>query len=56
MWRFAVFAFLLFREDLNAWRIAGIAFICVGTVLIARSRLRRRDRRHRLPFRTDRSS
>lgn len=33
----AVFAWLLFREDLNAWRIAGIAFICVGTVLIARS-------------------
>ncbi len=33
----AVFAYLLFREDLNAWRIAGIAFICVGTVLIARS-------------------
>jgi drug/metabolite transporter (DMT)-like permease len=33
----AVFAYFLFREDLNAWRIAGIAFICVGTVLIARS-------------------
>ena len=33
----AVFAYFLFREDLNAWRIAGIAFICVGTVLIAQS-------------------
>ncbi|MEM9106481.1 MAG: EamA family transporter [Pseudomonadota bacterium] len=33
----AVFAYLIFKEDLNAWRIAGIAFICVGTVLIAQS-------------------
>ena len=33
----ALFAYFLFREDLNAWRIAGIAFICVGTVLIAQS-------------------
>ena len=33
----AVFAYLVFKEDLNAWRIAGIAFICVGTVLIAQS-------------------
>ncbi|SIQ11182.1 Multidrug transporter EmrE [Rhizobium sp. RU20A] len=33
----AVFAYFLFREDINAWRIAGIAFICVGTVLIAQS-------------------
>lgn len=31
----AVFAYFVFREDLNAWRIAGIAFICVGTALIA---------------------
>jgi len=31
----AVFAYFVFREDLNAWRIAGIACICVGTVLIA---------------------
>jgi drug/metabolite transporter (DMT)-like permease len=31
----AIFAYFVFREDLNAWRIAGIAFICVGTVLIA---------------------
>lgn len=33
----AVFAYLLWREDLNAYRIAGIALICVGTVLIAHS-------------------
>ncbi len=32
-----MFAYFVFREDLNAWRIAGIAFICVGTVLIAQS-------------------
>lgn len=31
----AVFAYFVFHEDLNAWRIAGIGFICVGTVLIA---------------------
>jgi hypothetical protein len=34
----AVFAWFLFQEDLNRRRkIAGIAFICVGTVLIAQS-------------------
>ena len=33
----AVFAYFVFRADLNAWRIAGIALICVGTVLIAQS-------------------
>jgi drug/metabolite transporter (DMT)-like permease len=33
----AVFAYFVFREDLNAWRIAGIGFICVGTILIAQS-------------------
>ena len=33
----AIFAYFVFQEDLNAWRIAGIAFICVGTVLIAQS-------------------
>lgn len=33
----ALFAFFIFKEDLNAWRVAGIAFICVGTVLIAQS-------------------
>lgn len=32
----AVFAYFVFREDLNAWRIGGIAFICIGTILIAR--------------------
>lgn len=31
----AVLAYFLFREDLNAFRIGGIALICVGTVLIA---------------------
>ena len=31
----AVAAWLLFSEDLNAWRIAGIGLICVGTILIA---------------------
>lgn len=33
----AIFAYFIFKEDLNALRIAGIAFICVGTVLIAQS-------------------
>ncbi len=33
----AVFAYFVFREDLNGWRVAGIAFICVGTILIAQS-------------------
>ncbi|MCR5859512.1 transporter [Mesorhizobium sp. J428] len=31
----AVFAYFVFREDLNGFRIAGIAAICVGTILIA---------------------
>ena len=31
----AVAAWMLFSEDLNAWRIAGIGLICVGTVFIA---------------------
>ncbi|MDX1732090.1 MAG: transporter [Aurantimonas coralicida] len=31
----AVFAYFVFREDLNALRIAGIGLICVGTILIA---------------------
>lgn len=31
----AIFAYFVFREDLNAFRIAGIGFICIGTVLIA---------------------
>lgn len=33
----AIFAFFIFKEDLNHWRIAGIAFICFGTILIAQS-------------------
>lgn len=33
----AVFAYFVFGENLNAWRIAGIGFICVGTILIAQS-------------------
>ena len=31
----AVAAWMLFSEDLNSWRVAGIGFICIGTVLIA---------------------
>ncbi len=31
----AVVAWLVFAEDLNAWRIAGIALICLGTIAIA---------------------
>ena len=31
----AVLAWWLFGEELGAFKIAGIAFICVGTVLIA---------------------
>ena len=33
----AIFAYFIFHEDLNAWRIAGIGLICAGTVLIAQS-------------------
>jgi drug/metabolite transporter (DMT)-like permease len=33
----AVFYYFVFREDLNVLRIAGIACICLGTVLIAQS-------------------
>lgn len=33
----AVFAYFLFKEDLNGLRIAGIGLICIGTVLIAQS-------------------
>jgi drug/metabolite transporter (DMT)-like permease len=33
----AVCAWLLFKEELGGMKIAGIAFICVGTVLIAQS-------------------
>lgn len=31
----AIFAWLVFKEELGAFKIAGIALICVGTVLIA---------------------
>ena len=31
----AVLAYLLFKEDLNAYRVGGIALICLGTVFIA---------------------
>ncbi|WP_306117793.1 MULTISPECIES: transporter [unclassified Roseitalea] len=33
----AVMAWQLFGEELGAYKIAGIAFICIGTVLIAQS-------------------
>lgn len=33
----AAYAYFVFQEDLNAYRIGGIALICAGTVLIARS-------------------
>ena len=33
----AVVAYFVFHEDLNAYRIAGIGLICLGTVLIAQS-------------------
>ena len=48
----AIFAYFVFREDLNALRIAGIGFICVGTVLIAQSGrgARRRGRGAQQPF------
>jgi drug/metabolite transporter (DMT)-like permease len=31
------YAYFVFNEDVNAFRIAGIAFICIGTILISRS-------------------
>lgn len=42
----AVCAWLIFKEDLNAMRIGGIAFICFGTILIAQggSKLQGGDR------------
>lgn len=39
----AIFAYFLFREDLNIWRILGIAFICLGTILIAQSSVKTGD-------------
>ncbi len=32
-----VCAYFLFNEDVNSFRIAGIGFICIGTILIAQS-------------------
>lgn len=32
-----LFTFFVFHEDVNSWRVAGLAFICFGTVLIAQS-------------------
>jgi multidrug transporter EmrE-like cation transporter len=31
----AVVAWMVFKEDLGAYKMAGIAFICLGTILIA---------------------
>lgn len=33
----AVYSYYVFNEDVNAFRMTGIAFICVGTILISRS-------------------
>ena len=33
----AVYAYIVFNEDLNVYRIAGISFICFGTILSAKS-------------------
>ena len=33
----AVYAYIVFSENLNVYRIAGIGFICLGTILIAKS-------------------
>jgi multidrug transporter EmrE-like cation transporter len=33
----AAYAYFIFKEDVNALRIAGIGFICFGTILISRS-------------------
>jgi drug/metabolite transporter (DMT)-like permease len=33
----AVGSWVFFAEDINAWRVLGIGFICVGTMLIAHS-------------------
>jgi drug/metabolite transporter (DMT)-like permease len=32
-----LYAYLVFHEDVNAYRIAGIGLICLGTILISRS-------------------
>ena len=33
----ALYAYVVFREDVNAMRVMGIALICVGTIFISRS-------------------
>lgn len=33
----AVYSYFVFSEDLNSYRMAGIGFICIGTILISRS-------------------
>ncbi len=33
----AAYAYYIFKEDVNALRIAGIGLICIGTILISRS-------------------
>jgi multidrug transporter EmrE-like cation transporter len=33
----AVYAYYVFKEDVNSLRIAGIGLICLGTILISRS-------------------
>jgi multidrug transporter EmrE-like cation transporter len=33
----AVYAYFVFKEDVNALRVAGIGLICLGTILISRS-------------------
>ena len=33
----AIYAYYVFKEDVNALRVAGIGFICLGTILISRS-------------------
>lgn len=33
----AAYAYFVFKEDVNSLRVAGIGFICLGTILISRS-------------------
>jgi EamA-like transporter family. len=33
----SIYSYFVFNEDLNLYRMAGIACICVGTLLISRS-------------------
>jgi multidrug transporter EmrE-like cation transporter len=33
----AVYSYFVFGESVNAFRIAGIAFVCMGTILISQS-------------------